>query len=148
MSDAEVATIATRCLEAWTSGDFPTARTLLRDDVTATDPYGATDGAENYLDELRGLAKLVAGADQRRVLVDGENVCVFYDLVTVDAGTVPSTTWYHISDGMIDSIQAYFDTRLIGETNPRLRVDLADARSSFPVFFSAEMEVADWETPF
>ena len=49
MSDSEVATIATRCLEAWTSGDFPTARTLLRDDVTATDPYGATDGAENYL---------------------------------------------------------------------------------------------------
>ena len=85
MSDAEVATIATRCLEAWTSGDFPTARTLLRDDVTATDPYGATDGAENYLDELRELAKMVTGADQRRVLVDGENVCVFYDLVTVDA---------------------------------------------------------------
>jgi hypothetical protein len=146
MTDAEVATIATRCLEAWTSGDFPTARILLRDDVTTVDPFGATEGAENYLDELRQLAKLVTSADQRQVLVDGENVCVFYDLLTVDAGTVPSTTWYHISDGMIDSVQAYFDTRLIGYHSALYRNE-EEASSGFPVFCSAEMEVADWDGP-
>ena len=147
MSDAEVATIATRCLEAWTSGDFATARALLRDDVTTVDPFGTTDGAERYLDQLRALSELVTGADQRSVLVDGENVCVFYDLVTVDAETVPSSAWYHISNGMIDSVQAYFDTRRIRRGGADGRPELGDARSGVPVFCSAEMEVADWDTP-
>ncbi len=152
MPGLDAGTIATTCLEAWTSGDLATARSLLRDDGTFVGPSGANEDADEYMAELEELAKVTTGAEQRRMVVDGDDVCILYDLFTESAGPLSASTWYHIQDGKIDSIQAYFDAR------PLARVDDgragrraddggpgADRRADpfvLPVFLSAEMEIA------
>jgi hypothetical protein len=155
MSRADSGTIAVRCLEAWTSGDFATARSLLRDDVVSVGPLGSHVGVEPYMAELEGLAGIVTGAQPARVMVDDADVCIFYDLVTVRVGTLPTSSWYHVRDGKIDSVRAYFDARVLleGDDAPS-RVPRRDHRSvtgtkgaqfAFPVYFSAEMEIAEWD---
>lgn len=104
--------VALRCLSAWTSGDFETARALLADDVTFVGPLGQTDGADAYVDGVRGMAKIVQRANVKRVIADGDDVCLIYDLVTaVGAGSVPTAGWYRLRDGKITSVRAYFDPR-------------------------------------
>jgi ketosteroid isomerase-like protein len=151
--DAEA--IVTKCLGAWTSGDFATTRSLLRDDVSFVGPFGANEGVEDYVAQLEGLSKIVRGAEQKKVIVDGDDVCVLYDLLTIPAGSLPTSSWYHIADGKIDAVRTFFDARMLtqGGTSPASSsapTDEPDVRqrsgpSTSPVFFSAEMEIADWD---
>jgi len=62
MSGTDARTVATQCLQAWTSGDFDTARSLLHDDVTFTGPLGATQGVDDYISGVRGMAQIVESA--------------------------------------------------------------------------------------
>jgi ketosteroid isomerase-like protein len=104
--------VASRCLRAWTSSDFATTRALLDDDVTFVGPLGATDGIDAYMDGIQNVAKVVTAADEKRVIVDGDDVCIIYDLVTTTpAGSVPTAAWYSVPDGKIRSIRVYFDPR-------------------------------------
>jgi ketosteroid isomerase-like protein len=156
MSGLDAGTIATTCLEAWTSGDFATARSLLQDDGSFVGPLGANEGVEEYMAELEGLAKITTGAERQRMVVDGDDVCILYDLVTVSAGPLPTSTWYHIQDGKIDSVRAYFDARPLAQRHDSAASDPVDDRrlgverptdpSVLPVFLSAEMEIAEWES--
>jgi ketosteroid isomerase-like protein len=156
MSGLDAGTIATTCLEAWTSGDLETARSLLRDDGTFVGPLGVTQGVEEYMAELEGLAKITTGAETRRMVVDGDDVCILYDLVTESAGPLPTSTWYHIQDGKIDSVRAYFDARPLAqradaggpETDGDRRPGADHPRDPFvlPMFLSAEMEIAVWDS--
>jgi ketosteroid isomerase-like protein len=154
MSELDAGTIATTCLEAWTSGDFETARSLLRDDGTFVGPFGAGEGVEEYMAELEGLAKVTTGAERRRIVVDGDDVCILYDLVTESAGPLPTSTWYHIQDGKIDSVRDYFDARPLARgddgrdpepVDRLLEVDHLADPFVLPVFQSAEMEIAVWD---
>jgi limonene-1,2-epoxide hydrolase len=157
MSRSDAGTIARQCLEAWTSGDFATARSLLRDDVTSVGPLGANVGVEDYMAELEGLAEIVTGARQRRVMVDGADACIFYDLVTIPVGPLPSSSWYHVRDGKIDSVRDYFDARVLVQGDharhgvaiggPRSAVGREVTQFTFPVFLSAEMEIAESNDP-
>ena len=115
MSESNAA-VAARCLDAWTSGDFDTTRSLLADDVTFVGPLGHTEGADAYVEGVRGMAKMVKGVDRRQVIADGDNVCIIYDLVTdTPAGAIATAGWYGLRDGKIVSVRAYFDPRpLVG----------------------------------
>jgi hypothetical protein len=113
-TDAEF--IATDCLHAWTAGDFATARSLLQEDVSFVGPLGSADGIDAYMSALQDLAKFVRGADQKKVIVEGDDVCVIYDLVVVSAPPVPTAVWYHLRDGKIDSVRAFFDARSFPST--------------------------------
>jgi ketosteroid isomerase-like protein len=111
MSDSNGA-IASRLLTAWTSGDFEAARALLADDVTFVGPLAHTEGADAYVEGVRGMAKMIKVADQKRVIEDGDDVCIIYDLVTdTPAGAIPTAGWYQLRDGKVSSIRAYFDPR-------------------------------------
>lgn len=106
------AVIATKSLQAWTTGDFAKTRALCHDDVTFVGPLGTADGVEDYMNGVRGLSKIVKTAEPQKILVDGEDVCIIYDLVTdTPAGTVPTVGWYHVEDGKISSVRAFFDPR-------------------------------------
>jgi hypothetical protein len=85
VSEPETFEVATKCLEAWSSGDYATARTLLRDDVTFVGPLGSGGGVESYMNSLVDLSRHVASAEPIKVVVDGDDACIIYDLVT-DAG--------------------------------------------------------------
>lgn len=106
------ASVAAACLEAWTTGDFATTRSLLHDDISFAGPLGATEGADDYVRGVQGLSRIVKGAERRRVIADGDDVCIVYDLVTdTAAGTIPTAGWYHVRDGRIASIRVFFDAR-------------------------------------
>jgi ketosteroid isomerase-like protein len=155
MLQSDAAEIATKCLEAWSTGDFDTARSLLRDDVTFVGPLGAAGGVEACMNGLVDLAKNVKSAEPKKVLVDGDDVCIMYDLVTLSAGTVPTSGWYHVENGKIDSVRAYFDARQLSPasdvpsspapTRPR-EVGGAVIPIALPALVSAEMELAEWSS--
>jgi ketosteroid isomerase-like protein len=112
MSSPNTRTVAEEFFAAWTTGDFDTARRLLHDDVSFQGPIDAFDNAEAYLAALRGLSQIVNGAEQQHVFVDGDDVCVIYDLITsTPAGSSPTAEWYHLRDGKISSVRVFFDAR-------------------------------------
>ena len=112
MSRTDVGSVATRCLRAWTTGDFETTRALLNDDVTFVGPLGASEGADGYVSGVRNFARLVKSAEVHTVIADGDDVCVIYDLITeTPAGTIPTAGWYRIRGGKISAIRAFFDAR-------------------------------------
>ena len=98
--------------DAWTSGRFDEARALLHDDVDFRGPIDTFDSAEPYVQALQGLSQIVKAAEKRKVFVDGDDVCVIYDLVTDSpAGTAPVAEWYRVRDGKIAAVRVFFDAR-------------------------------------
>jgi ketosteroid isomerase-like protein len=156
VSEPETFEVATKCLEAWSSGDFATARTLLRDDVTFVGPLGSGGGVESYMNRLVDLSRHVTSAEPIKVLVDGDDACIFYDLVTDAAVSVPTSDWYHVQDGKISSVRAYFDASALtagsGTHDPQSAAPLgapAGRRilsSILPALVSAERELAESST--
>jgi ketosteroid isomerase-like protein len=104
--------VADTFFKAWTTGDFDTARSMLSDDVSFAGPIDRFDNADAYITSLRGLAQIVQGAEEQKVFVDGNDVCVIYDLVTnTPAGAAPTVDWYHVRDGKISAVRVFFDAR-------------------------------------
>src|SRR6266536_2774663 len=89
----------------------PNTRTIAEEFFAAW-TIDAFDNAEAYLAALRGLSQIVKGAEQQHVFVDGDDVCVIYDLITsTPAGSSPTAEWYHLRDGKISSVRVFFDAR-------------------------------------
>jgi hypothetical protein len=111
-SNTEPKNVALRCLEAWSSGDFDAARALLDDHVQFNGPLGHTEGADDYIAGVRGLAEAIDRVEPRRVFGEGDDVCIVYDIVTrPGAAPVPSAGWYRVRHGRIVAINAFFDAR-------------------------------------
>ena len=69
-------------------GDFATARKLMQDNMTFQGPLDTFNTADEYLESLKKLASIVQRIDLKKVFVDGDDVCVLYDMVTnTPAGT-------------------------------------------------------------
>jgi ketosteroid isomerase-like protein len=112
MTSADPRAVADKFFKAWTTGDFAAARSLLHDDVSFAGPIDSFNSAEAYLGALEGLAQIVKAAEEQKVFVDGNDVCVVYDLVTnTPAGTAPTAEWYHIRNGKISAVRVFFDAR-------------------------------------
>lgn len=96
---------------AWTSGNFARARELLGDDLAFDGPFDSFSDADSYLASLQQLGAIVVGADKRKQFVDGDDVCLIYDLRTAPVPVARVCEWYRISAGRIASISAVFDAR-------------------------------------
>jgi len=103
--------VADEFFGAWTTGDFARARELLQVDLSFDGPFDRFSDADSYLASLRQLSGIVVGADKRRQFVDGDEVCVIYDLRTAPVPVARVCEWYRISAGKIASISAVFDAR-------------------------------------
>jgi len=108
---ADAATVAEDFFDAWTGKDFDRARTLLHDDVSFQGPIESFSDADSYLASLRHLSGIVQGADKQKVFVDGDDVCVIYDLKTAPVPSSRTCEWYHVRDGKIASVRVIFDAR-------------------------------------
>ena len=106
----DAATVVARYFAAFGGGDVTTARQLLWDDLSFHGPIDTFNNADDLIRSLSALAPLVKGIEQRKVLVDGDDVATFYDMLT-PMGTSPIAEWHHVRDGKIDAIQVYFDAR-------------------------------------
>src|SRR6266513_3406376 len=88
------------------------ARTYLHDDLSFVGPFEAFQRPEPYLEALGKLHPIVARVEPRRTFVDGDDVCVLYDMVTnTPAGTAFICEWYRVRGDKIGSIRAVFDAR-------------------------------------
>ena len=100
-------------------GDIATARKLMQDNMTFQGPLDTFNKADEYLEALKRLASIIQRIDLKKVFVDGDDVCVLYDMVTnTPAGTAFIAEWYQVKDGKIATLRAVFDAR-----SEKLRVD-------------------------
>ena len=94
-------------------GDFTAARSLMQDDMTFQGPFDTFNKADDYLAASKRLASIIQRIDVKKVFVDGDDVCVLYDMVTnTPAGTAFIAEWYQVKGGKIAALHAVFDARL------------------------------------
>jgi limonene-1,2-epoxide hydrolase len=97
--------------KALAAGDFASARAGLADDLRFTGPFESLDGADAYLDTVRGLWTIVKAVEVRHVSSAGDEVVVLYEMVTnTPAGTQLICEWYGVDDDRIAWIRALFDS--------------------------------------
>jgi len=93
-------------------GDMRAARGFLADDLSFVGPFDRFHAAEPYLEALLQLAPMIERVDMKRMFAEGDDVALFYDLVTkTPAGTAPCAERYSMKNGKITHIQVYFDAR-------------------------------------
>ena len=95
---------------AISENDFDTLRSLLADNLDFKGPIATHHEPEGLIADLKGLAQIVLGMDVRKIFVDGQDVCVIYDLKTKVALSSVSE-WFHVEGDKINFIRVYFDAR-------------------------------------
>ena len=106
-------------LKALNDQDFKTARNYLHDDMSFLAPIASYNSADEYFksnEQLRskyGIEKVLY--DIKKVFVDGDNVCVFFDFNIGSSTTLFACGWFQVNDGKISSIRVVFDPRPIAE---------------------------------
>jgi ketosteroid isomerase-like protein len=108
---ADSAQVVEDFFAAWTSKDFARARALLHDDVSFEGPIDTFDDADAYMAALQRLSGIVTGAVKQKQFVDGDDVCVIYDLQTAPVPSSRTCEWFRVRDGKIASVSVVFDAR-------------------------------------
>src|SRR6266536_427446 len=112
MTSANASDIVESYRGALGKGDFDTARRLMQDNMTFQGPLDTFNTADQYLEAARRLASIIQRIDLKKVFVDGDDVCVLYEMVTsTPAGTAFIAEWYQVKDGKIAALRAVFDAR-------------------------------------
>ena len=94
------------------STQWEAARKFLKDNMAFKGPIAAYDKPEPYIEDLKRLHNIVKGVEMKKVFVDGDDVCLLYDMVTnTPAGTAFICEWYQVQGGKISSIRVVFDAR-------------------------------------
>jgi hypothetical protein len=102
--------IALSYIEACGRKDFDAVAPLLSPDLKFVGPGNTLTGAAPYLAVLRRIGAVWVKSDVKKVLTDGQDVCVIYDFVTdTPAGAVPIVEWLRIDGGRIASVRLFFD---------------------------------------
>jgi hypothetical protein len=93
--------------------DYTAARSFMTDNnFSFKGPLASHDKSEGLLKDLEQLHHIVSGVEMKKVFVDGDDVCLLYDLITKDPPVSSFTCeWYHVSSGKISSIRVVFDAR-------------------------------------
>jgi hypothetical protein len=116
----DVRSVGEGYFDAWTSGDFETARSFVHDDLTFRGPFETFERADDFFQSLRRVGGgLLERAEKKRVFADGQDVCIIYDFVAKEpVGASPTVEWYRVRDGKISGIQIVFDTRPFAALRP------------------------------
>lgn len=111
MATKDAKSIANEMLAAWTSGDFARTRALLHDDATFDGPLGETHGGDRYVEGVREFAKTIDRAEIHKVIAEGDDVCLVYDLITRAGTAIPTVGIYRVEGDRVRSVRVYFDPR-------------------------------------
>jgi len=96
-------------IKALDNQDYSAAKRYMNDHLPIKGPGEIIDNPEEF---LKMLQKYRGKYNVKKVIADGDDVCLLYDLTTsAPALTVLMCSWYHVKDGKIDSIQTIFDPR-------------------------------------
>lgn len=89
--------------------DFRAARSYVTDNLSFVGVLGTRDGSDAY---FKDMEQMRLRYDIKKVFVDGNDVCVLYD---IRFGNPPATLftcgWYQVQEGKIRSIRVVFDPR-------------------------------------
>ena len=105
------ASVATTYFDAWKANDFDTMRSLVADDVSFEGPLATLEEAEDYMEGIRGLSRVVSEIVIRKVFVDGRDVLTWYEMHTTVASPVAVANWVHVEGGKITALRVAFDAR-------------------------------------
>src|SRR6267154_1973210 len=95
----------------WSQKDYPGSRAYLADDLYFQGPFDTFQRADDLIQAGSRLGPIVKEIRTRRILADDQSVCVVYDMVTTQSGTVPIAEVFEVKSGKITSILAFFDPR-------------------------------------
>jgi hypothetical protein len=107
----DAAKVATAYFDTWKVNDFDTMRSLVDDDITFAGPLAQLEGAQDYMEGIKGMSRIKSDIVIRKTFVDGPDVLTWYELHTTVASPVPVANWLHIEDGKITSLRVAFDAR-------------------------------------
>lgn len=107
----DAANVATTYFDAWKASDFDTMRSLLAEDVRFEGPLATFEGAEDYMEGIQGLSKVISEIVIQKIFVDGHDVLTWYDMHTTVASPVPVANWLHVEEGKITAVRVAFDAR-------------------------------------
>jgi len=92
--------------------DLSSQRELLKDDLSFEGPFDRFDRADDYHEALGHLIPIVDDIEVKKIFVDGNDVCVVYDMVTsTPVGTASIVEWHTVDGDKISAIRVYFDAR-------------------------------------
>jgi hypothetical protein len=112
MTNANASEIVESYRVALGKGDFSSARNLMQDNMIFEGPIDTFNKADDYLESTKKLASIIQRIDLKKVFVNGDDVCVLYEMVTnTHAGTAFIAEWYQVKSGKIAYIRAVFDAR-------------------------------------
>lgn len=120
-SDSDPKTIVTSYITALSEEDFKTARSYLDDNLSFQAPIAAYDNADAYFagnEQLREKFGVRPTYEIKKVFVDGNDACVFYELHPGSL-TLSVCAWFKINNGKITSIKVVFDPRPLLELSAK-----------------------------
>ena len=110
---SECAEILRKFYEAVVRRDLAEARTYLADDLVFVGLFETYRSAEEYLKALTGLLQVTIRLDVRKIVGQGNDGVVFFDLETKAPaeGKVLVAEWHQFKDGKIAHVRSAFDGR-------------------------------------
>ena len=103
------------CVNAINRGDFKTARQYVADDMLFVGVLGSRQGGDVY---FKDMERMRLKYDVKKVFVDGNDVCLYYDLA-ISGGNIFCSAWYQVTNGRIQSLKVVFDPRPILEARAK-----------------------------
>jgi hypothetical protein len=107
--------IVMACIKALNEEDFKAAREYTTEDFSFVGVLGSRNGAAAYFDDME---KMKLKYDVKKVFVEGNDVCLFYDLA-ISGITIFGCAWYHVEGDKISSLRVVFDPRPILELSDK-----------------------------
>jgi hypothetical protein len=71
-------------------------RSLVDDDSTFACPLAQLEGAQDYMEGIKGMSRIKSDIVIRKTFVDGPDVLTWFELHTTVASPVPVANWLHI----------------------------------------------------
>jgi ketosteroid isomerase-like protein len=95
---------------AWTTGDFVTARGCLADDLDFKGSIDTFHRADDFVAALRRFHGMLRGVTLLKGIFDEDSAALLYDCDTVTpAGVIRTAEFFSTADGRISKIQLVFD---------------------------------------
>jgi hypothetical protein len=95
---------------AWTTGDFATARRCLADDLNFKGSIQTFRKADDFVGDLRRFHGMLRGVKLLKSFFDQDGAALLYDCDTVTpAGVIRTAEFFSISNDKITEIRLVFD---------------------------------------
>jgi ketosteroid isomerase-like protein len=95
---------------AWTTGDFATARRCLADDLDFKGSIQTFHKADDFVGDLKRFHSMLRGVKRLKSFFDQDGAALLYDCDTVTpAGAIRTAEFFSISNDKIAEIRLVFD---------------------------------------